>query len=98
MPENKWARLLGYVTGMVNQKPLLQKHCCPRQDGPVPWSAENTRLGGVRADYLSGGLRFEFSALSENLTKCAYYADLPILRTTMSSRLLTASRLALSSR
>src|ERR1017187_72781 len=24
MPENKWARLLAYVTGMVNQKLLLQ--------------------------------------------------------------------------
>ena len=24
MPENKWARLLAYVTGLVNQKLLLQ--------------------------------------------------------------------------
>ena len=24
MPENKWARLLAYITGMVNQKLLLQ--------------------------------------------------------------------------
>ena len=38
------------------------------------------------------------AALSENLTKCANYAGFPILRTARSSRLLTASRLALSSR
>ena len=38
------------------------------------------------------------SALSENLTKGPYYAALPILRTARSSRLLTARRLALSSR
>ena len=24
MPDNKWARLLAYVTGLVNQKLLLQ--------------------------------------------------------------------------
>jgi hypothetical protein len=24
MPENKWARMLAYVTGLVNQKLLLQ--------------------------------------------------------------------------
>ena len=24
MPDNKWARLLAYVTGLVNQKHLLQ--------------------------------------------------------------------------
>ncbi len=39
-----------------------------------------------------------FFALNENLTKWAYYAAFPILRTARSSRLLTASRLALSSR
>jgi hypothetical protein len=38
------------------------------------------------------------TALSENLTKWAYYAAFTILRTARSSRLLTASRLALSSR
>ncbi len=37
-------------------------------------------------------------ALRENLTKWAYYTAFPILRTARSSRLLTASRLALSSR
>ena len=27
MPDNKWARLLAYVTGLVNQKLLLQNEC-----------------------------------------------------------------------
>jgi putative transposase len=27
MPDRKWARLLAYVTGLVNQKLLLQNEC-----------------------------------------------------------------------
>src|ERR1017187_2085188 len=38
---------------------LILKHCCPRRDRTVAWSAENTRLGGTSVDYLGGGLRFE---------------------------------------
>jgi hypothetical protein len=37
MKQNKWMRLLAYVTGMVNQELLLQNeflavenHCCPK--------------------------------------------------------------------
>ena len=41
---------------------------------------------------------FQKCALSENLTKRSYYAALQILRKARSSRLLTASRLAFSSR
>ena len=36
-------------------------HCCPRQDRPVAWLAENTRLGVAPVDCLGGGLRFEVS-------------------------------------
>ena len=44
------------------------------------------------------GSEREKGALSENLTEYAYYAAFAILRTARSSRLLTARRLALSSR
>jgi hypothetical protein len=30
MPDNKWARLLAYVTGLVNQKLLLQNEYLTR--------------------------------------------------------------------
>jgi hypothetical protein len=33
-------------------------HYCPRQDRPVAWSAENTRLWRIPASYLGEGLRF----------------------------------------
>ena len=36
-------------------------HCCPRQDGPVARSAENTRLGGAPMGYLGVGLRMRVS-------------------------------------
>ena len=49
--------------------------------------------GNGLADMLVG-----IPALSENLTKWAYYEAFQILRTARSSRLLTASRLALSNR
>ena len=49
----------GHVTkDIVNS---YWNHCCPRQDRPVAWSAENTRLGGTPVSYLGGGLRFEVS-------------------------------------
>ena len=37
--------------------PILY-HYCPRQDRPVAWSAENTRLWRIPASYLGEGLRF----------------------------------------
>ena len=40
---------------------LFQSHCCPRQDRPVAWLAENRSLGGAPVDFLGGGLRFEVS-------------------------------------
>jgi hypothetical protein len=50
MPENKWARLLAYVTGLVNQKFLLQNVLClpqiPSAAGggrPVPTANQNVR-------------------------------------------------------
>jgi hypothetical protein len=40
------------------QKDPNPKHYCPRQDRPVAWSAENTRLWRIPASYLGEGLRF----------------------------------------
>jgi hypothetical protein len=38
MPDNKWARLLAYVTGLVNQKLLLQNEylIAEKSDTPRP--------------------------------------------------------------
>jgi predicted Zn-ribbon and HTH transcriptional regulator len=55
----------------------------------VPYVYKPSREGEFIEDFL---------ALSENLTEWAYYAAFPIRRTARSSRLLTANRLALSSR
>jgi hypothetical protein len=50
MPENKWARLLAYVTGLVNQKLLLQNEYL---------AADNRILRTVRCrDRLGGLLKF----------------------------------------
>jgi CRISPR-associated protein Csx17 len=60
---------------------------------PLRWQ---DRWKLYRAVTLPPGIRF--CALSENLTEWAYYAAFTVRRTATSSRLLTASRLALSSR
>ena len=49
----------GEIDGFVADSVCIVIHCCPRQDGPVAWSAENTRLGETPGNYLGGGLRFE---------------------------------------
>jgi len=98
---------INYVRGLLNnlhepitleqmQKDLLSSAATlPQSNGgqtlreTLDWLSEKLPLGIVR---------FSYSALSENLTEWAYYAAFTIRRTATSSRLLTASRLALSNR
>src|SRR5450631_2729789 len=75
MPDNKWARLLAYVTGLVNQKLLLQNeylaaenrilraHLPARMRLPIPSDPP-----WLKSPSGSAGLRFSRSPVSPNLT------------------------------
>ena len=45
MPDNKWARLLAYVTGLVNQKLLLQNEYLAAEDRALVLGVVRLELG-----------------------------------------------------
>ena len=105
--ETRWersARQKREITKQVvwpNHEPLLFYLRRGRRDENWPQTYERQHSPENIKAMADAGVRYgrlHFYALSENLTKWAYYAAFPILRTARSSRLLTASRLALSRR